>query len=310
MTCAARLLPRPGRAEQGDAAGAARAAATRGALTVRGRPRRVLWKPGRSVMLAASMAHWQPRQRQSGWRATIEPVALVGRHRVRRRAMTLPAMAPRFPELQEASWLRHKYQLEGLSSYSIAAQLGCRATTVSRALRRHRITARIGRPAVVVPGQVYGRLTVLGELPERTRGGRVFRCLCAFGRDARAVERRQGKIRSCGCLRDETRQSGQTQPPRVQRGQHYGRLVVLHEAGRASPSDARLFSCGCDCGSTTTVRGANQLCPQYRRLICFPLHRSRVDIPADTDESFRPVLSFRIARGGAASTCRGSTLRR
>ena len=168
----------------------------------------------------------------------------------------------------------------------------------------------MGRPAVVVPGQVYGRLTVLGELPERTRGGRVFRCLCACGRDARAVELRQGKIRSCGCLRDETRQSGQTRPPRVQRGQRYGRLVVLHEAGRASPSDARMFTRGCDCGSTTTVRGANQLCPQYRRLICFPLHRSRVDIPADTDESLRPVLSYRIAPRGAASIYKALTPRR
>jgi hypothetical protein len=112
---------------------------------------------------------------------------------------------------------------------------------------------------VVVPGQVYGWLTVLGELLERTRGGRVFRCLCACGRetDARAVELRQGKIRSCGCLRDETRPSGHTGPPRVQSGQRYGRLVVLHEARRESPSDARIFACGCDCGSTTTVRGAN-----------------------------------------------------
>jgi hypothetical protein len=61
--------------------------------------------------------------------------------------MTLPAMAPRFPELHEAGWLRQKYEVEGLSSYSIAVELGCRATTVSRALRRHRIAARMGRPA-------------------------------------------------------------------------------------------------------------------------------------------------------------------
>jgi hypothetical protein len=149
--------------------------------------------------------------------------------------------------------------VEGLSSYAIAAKLGCRATTVSRALLSHGIAARMGRPAVVVPGQIYGRLTVLGELPERSRGGRVFRCLCACGRetDARAVELRQGKIRSCGCLRDETGPSGHTRPPSVHSGQRYGRLVVLHEAGRESPRDARSFSCRCDCGSTTTVRGAN-----------------------------------------------------
>jgi hypothetical protein len=186
-------------------------------------------------------------------------VALVGRQRVRRRPMTLPAMAPRFPELQDAGWLRHKYELEGLSSYSIAAELGCRATTVSRALRHHRIRACMGRPAVVVPGQTYGRLTVLGELPERTRGGRVFRCRCTCGRetDARAAELREGKVRSCGCLLAEARQSGHTRPPSVHGGQRYGRLVVLREAGRESPTGARMFSRGCDCGGTTTVRGAN-----------------------------------------------------
>jgi hypothetical protein len=85
-----------------------------------------------------------------------------------------------------------------------------------------------------------------------------LRCLCACGRetDARAVELQQGKIRSCGCLRDETRQSGHTRQPSVHSGQRYGRLVVLHEAGRESPSDPRMFSCGCGCGSTMTVRGA------------------------------------------------------
>jgi hypothetical protein len=57
-------------------------------------------------------------------------VALVGRHRVRLRAVTLAAMAPRFPELQDAGWLRQRYELEGRSSYAIAAVLGCRATTV------------------------------------------------------------------------------------------------------------------------------------------------------------------------------------
>jgi hypothetical protein len=131
----------------------------------------------------------------------------ASRRRVQPACSTFPAMAPRFPELQEAGWLRQKYEVEGLSSYSIAAELGCRATTVSRALRRHGIAARMGRPAVIVPGQVYGRLIVLGELPERSKGGRVFRCLCACGREteARAVGLRQRKVHSCGCPRDETR---------------------------------------------------------------------------------------------------------
>jgi IS30 family transposase len=63
-------------------------------------------------------------------------------------------MAARFPELEDANWLRQRYLVEGLSSFAIAAELGCRATTVSRALQRHGIAARVGRPAAVRPGEV------------------------------------------------------------------------------------------------------------------------------------------------------------
>jgi hypothetical protein len=105
----------------------------------------------------------------------------VGRRRVRWRARRCPRWRRASWTCKTPGWLRQRYELEGLSSYAIAAELGCRATTVSRALRRHGIAARMGRPAVIVPGQVYGRLTVLGELPERTRGGRVFRCCAPAG---------------------------------------------------------------------------------------------------------------------------------
>jgi hypothetical protein len=168
-------------------------------------------------------------------------------------------MAARFPELQDAAWLRRKYLTEGLSSGVIAAQLGCRATTVSRALGRHGIEARLGRPAAVRPGQVYGRLTVVAELPERRRGGRVFRCRCICGGEAEveAGELRRGKVHSCGCLHDEGWPSGHVPPPTVQPGERYGRLVVVREAGRGGRGQERKFICRCDCGNATTVRASN-----------------------------------------------------
>jgi hypothetical protein len=90
-------------------------------------------------------------------------------------------MAVRYAELQDEHWLRQKYELEGRTTYAIAAELGCSDATVSRALRRFGIQGRLGRPAAVKPAEVYGLLTVLSELAERDRGGRSFLCRCDCG---------------------------------------------------------------------------------------------------------------------------------
>jgi hypothetical protein len=57
---------------------------------------------------------------------------------------------------------------------------------------------------------------LLGLLRRATGGaGSPSRALPPCRTEARAVELRQGKIRSCGCLRDEVRPSGHPRPPRV-----------------------------------------------------------------------------------------------
>jgi hypothetical protein len=179
----------------------------------------------------------------------------------------------RFPELQDASWLRTKYEAEGLSSYAIAKQLGCRPTTVSRALQRFGIAARMGRPAVVQIGESYGRLTVLEERPVRVRGGRVYRCQCACGRerDVEAAELKRGKASSCGCLQEHAIRP--KPPATIHSGERYGRLVVLHEVDREG-TGSRLFACRCDCGKTTTVHGRNLRSSHTRSCGCL-LHDYR-----------------------------------
>jgi hypothetical protein len=67
-------------------------------------------------------------------------------------------------ELHDQDWLRQRYELEGRSTYAIAAELGCSDATVSRALRRFGIKGRLGRPVAVKPGEVYGRRKVLGAV--------------------------------------------------------------------------------------------------------------------------------------------------
>jgi hypothetical protein len=55
-------------------------------------------------------------------------------------------------------------------------------------------------------GNVYGRLTVLGDVGKRTGQGRVlWHCLCECGNTThvRADHLKNGSITSCGCLNDE-----------------------------------------------------------------------------------------------------------
>jgi hypothetical protein len=153
-------------------------------------------------------------------------------------------VALRYRELHDQDWLRQSYELERRSTYTIAAELGCDDATVSRALRRFGIKGRLGRPAAVKPGEVYGLLTVIAELAERDRGGRAFLCRCDCGstRAVRAAELRAGKTRSCGCLR-RARGCRPVPPPAIHPGERYGRLVVLREAERPSARGARAYVC-------------------------------------------------------------------
>lgn len=63
------------------------------------------------------------------------------------------------------------------------------------------------RPCLVKVGQVYGRLTVVAERPERhgANGGRIFECRCECGnaKSVPAGQLRNQHTRSCGCVRRE-----------------------------------------------------------------------------------------------------------
>lgn len=64
------------------------------------------------------------------------------------------------------------------------------------------------RHASVRPGETYGRLVVLDEIPAdcRPHGVRVFRCRCECGQIwvGPGSTLRKGHTRSCGCLKSES----------------------------------------------------------------------------------------------------------
>lgn len=72
------------------------------------------------------------------------------------------------------------------------------------------IRAPGGVKPVVHPGDVYGRLTVMEEVDPPlyygAKNGRRFKCRCSCGTvcEVWSVSLRNGRTRSCGCLRRET----------------------------------------------------------------------------------------------------------
>lgn len=58
----------------------------------------------------------------------------------------------------------------------------------------------------IVPGQKYGRLTVLGRAGA-ARGYKLYRCRCECGNEKVVVGSSMvnGQVRSCGCLKNQFR---------------------------------------------------------------------------------------------------------
>lgn len=100
-------------------------------------------------------------------------------------------------------------------------------------------------------GDVYGRLTVIKQLPDRLypsgQSHTVWECRCNCGATKVVVGPglRSGHTASCGCLRREVSSQAIDKT-----GQRFGRLVVIERAS-ARPTKWR---CQCDCGGSVTVQ--------------------------------------------------------
>ena len=116
----------------------------------------------------------------------------------------------------------------------------------------------------LLPGQIFGRLTVLEEAPAPTEytayRGLWYRCRCQCGNTA-VVRRRSlvsGATRSCGCLRRETsRAVAQERRARssIVPGAVLGRLTVIRETEERKYKNV-VYECRCQCGNITHVRGS------------------------------------------------------
>lgn len=108
-------------------------------------------------------------------------------------------------------------------------------------------------------GQKYGHLTVIEELSERNRFGKiVYRCRCDCGNyiDVNGNALRSGNTKSCGCLHSLKIEAGST----------FGRLTVLGIVN--DKRRGKVYKCLCTCGNITRVTGTNLITGNTRSCGC------------------------------------------
>lgn len=98
-------------------------------------------------------------------------------------------------------------------------------------------------------GEKFGRLTVLKGIEPRN-GRRYWLCRCSCGREKEILgySLRNGKTRSCGCLRIEMYHNRKLMDLT---GHQYGKLTVLKEVDRRN--NLRYWLCRCTCGKKKEI---------------------------------------------------------
>src|SRR5258708_5402599 len=113
-----------------------------------------------------------------------------------------------------------------------------------------------------IAGRVFGRLSVLEYVGSNKYGKRLWRCICACGKEIVVLRGglTSGKTQSCGCIQKEIASHRMRnlpkRPPRNLVGQKFGKWVVVEDKGK-SVSRNRLFLCRCECGKEYVVQYAN-----------------------------------------------------
>jgi len=99
----------------------------------------------------------------------------------------------------------------------------------------------------IKPGMRFRRLTVIGRAKSTSPKNPQWECRCDCGGTSqpRVSDLRNGRAKSCGCLKNEFKDIT---------GQRFGRLVALYRAGRNHSNRMTIWHCRCDCGRECEVR--------------------------------------------------------
>lgn len=107
----------------------------------------------------------------------------------------------------------------------------------------------MGRKPIDQTGNVYGKLTVIQQAPQKNSCGEVCwicKCECGNIRIISGKVLRRGKSKSCGCLKKK-----------IHMGDVFGLLTVIEETNIVDSSGHKQYKCLCQCGKIKNIRGSN-----------------------------------------------------
>ena len=118
----------------------------------------------------------------------------------------------------------------------------------------------MGRPAINLIGQVFGRLTVIERAENAKDGHAQWLCQCECGKTTIVSSNvlKKGNTKSCGCLnREVASQKAKTQYKDLT-NQHFGRLTAIEYFGSNNKGSA-LWKCSCECGNDNFITTSHHL---------------------------------------------------
>ncbi len=105
-----------------------------------------------------------------------------------------------------------------------------------------------------ISGKRFDRLIALSSTNLREGNSVVWQLQCDCGMNTIAAldSLRNGKVKSCGCLRSDTTKKFNITKIEQRVGSRYGRLVVL-KLMRKKRRGKRVWQCRCDCGNIAFI---------------------------------------------------------
>lgn len=147
--------------------------------------------------------------------------------------------------------------------------------------------------------QVFGRLTVLERAEDYiSKSGEKlvqWKCLCECGNVCYVTTKqlRNGKTKSCGCLRKEKTIERNKHTAKNLTGQKFGKLTALYPTEKRTIENYIIWQCKCDCGNECEVSSGNLLRGHTQSCGCLIKEKNAEKIKDLTGQRFGKLVAIK-----------------